>query len=281
MKLKANKIKRIHIIGSNELKGGKVKIELFSELKPKKISSTNFPNLYGANTFQKRGDLLLDFWGLLEKDKFDTFYTLRGFIAERLIQQMLEKKNYKVTIYKDTYDIFEYNGSNSPLYKYFGGLPDIIYEDEHSVKTLLEIKSKELSKKEFIENTPPETEVLQGAHLALLGDFNTYTMTYVFFDEETTRMMYYALTEPFDIDESVKKFDEKMPNLQYKKHYDVIKKEYKLNKKETLEKMKEAYKYAETFRQTLMVDLDDLSGDVKHDLFELEDKLEDEYREHS
>ena len=128
-----NKIKKITIIGSDNLKSGKVKFELFSPLKPKKISSTWFPQLY-EDGFNKKGDKLLEFWGLSVGEQFNNFYSIRGQIAENLVVEAIKAKGYKPKVYKDTYDIFTYDVlDNKPLnklYKYFGGLPDIVYRKD-------------------------------------------------------------------------------------------------------------------------------------------------------
>ena len=93
MALVENKIKKITIIGANDGKRGKVKFDLFSPLKPKKVSSTWFPSLYESG-FNKKGDKLLEFWGLSVGEPFNNFYSVRGQVAEDLIVNMLKGKGY-------------------------------------------------------------------------------------------------------------------------------------------------------------------------------------------
>jgi hypothetical protein len=278
VKLKSRNIKRIHIIGQNGNEPSKVMFEIFEPLKKKKITSTWFPNLYGASDFNKKGDEVLKFYNFLEGDAFNNFYSLRGFIAERIIQDSIKKKGYPYRIFKDTFDIFLYTkeGDNK-LYKYFGGLPDLIYEKDGSER-LLEVKSKELVKKNYVESNPPQTEIMQGKMLALLRGLDRVSMTYVLFGEKAERSMYLAMNSPFDLQVSVKKFDEIMPVLKYKEDYEIVVKDYTVNKNELLEQMKTAYKYADGFRQTLTLNLDDLSEEVRKQIFELEMELEEDFK---
>lgn len=277
-KLKSKNIRRIHILAEDGTNPSRVRFEVFEPLKTKKVTSTWFPNLYGASTFNKKGDEALKFYNLLEGDEFNNFYTLRGAIAETIIQENLKKKGYPFKIFKDTFDIFLYtkDGDNK-LYKYFGGLPDIIYEKDNQ-EELTEIKSKELSKKQFVENNPPQTEIMQGKMLALLRGLNKVKMTYVLFGEKAERNMYLSMTSPFNLQESIKKFFEIMPTLKYKEDYEVIIKDYTINKNELLEQMKEAYKFADGFRQTLTLNVADFSDEIRKQIFDLERELEEDFK---
>lgn len=278
MKLKSKNIKRIHIIGQNGDEPSKVMFEVFEPLRKKKITSTWFPNLYGASDFNKKGDEALRFYNLLEGDEFNNFYSLRGYVAEKLVQDSIAKKGYPFKIFKDTFDIFLYTSENdNKLYKYFGGLPDLIYEKDGSER-LLEVKSKDVEKKENLEKKPPLTEIMQGKMLALLRGLDRFYMTYVLFSEKVARMMYLSLTEPYTNETAYKEFNSKMPVLKYKEDYEIIIKEYIINKNELLEQMKTAYKYADGFRQTLTLNLDDFSEEVRKQIFALETELEEDFK---
>ena len=252
--------------------------EVFEPLRYKMVTSTWFPNLYGASTFNKKGDEVLRFYNLLEGDDFNDFYSIRGFIAERLVQNSIKAKNYPYQIFKDTFDIFLYtkDGDNK-LYKYFGGLPDLIYTKDGE-EELLEIKSKELAKRKFVEENPPQTEIMQGKMLALLRGLNKVRMTYVLFSERAERMMYLSMPSPFTVEKAVEEFDKKMPSLKYKEDYDIIVKDYVINNNELLEQMIKAFKYADGFRQTLTLPLEDFSEEVRSQIFELERELEEDFK---
>lgn len=277
MGLVENKIKKITILGSDDGTAGKVKFELFSPLRPKKISSTWFPQLY-EDGFNKKGDKLLEFWGLSVGEPFNNFYSVRGQVAEDLVVNMLKAKGFKPKVYKDTYDIFNYNVLDkkpmNKLYKYFGGLPDIVYRKDKDTIKLLEVKAKDLSKEEYILKSPPKYEIEQGKHLALLYGLDKVTMTYVLFDDNVMRNMQLSVSEPFDLKQSLEDFYKTQPKMEYGKHYKVILKEYNLDKSDLLERMKTSYKYAEGFRQTLTLSLSELSNETISEIFALERKIE-------
>ena len=65
--------------------------------------------------------------------------------------------------------LYTKDGDNK-LYKYFGGLPDLIYEKD-GVEELIEVKSKELVKKQYVENNPPKTEIMQGKNVSVASWF--------------------------------------------------------------------------------------------------------------
>ena len=114
--------------------------------------------------------------------------------------------------------------------------------------------------------------------LALLRGLDKVKMTYVLFSEKTERNMYLSMGSPFNLEECVKRFDGIMPTLKYKEDYEIIIKDYTINKNELLEQMKTAYKYADGFRQTLTLDLEDFSDDVRKQIFELERELEEDFK---
>lgn len=195
-----------------------------------------------------------------------------------MVRQGLDKKGYSYKIFKDNFDAFLYTqDGDNVLYKYFGGLPDIVYTKDGN-DVLLEVKSKDAEKKEWLEKNPPITEILQGKMLALLWGLDKVSMTYVLFGDKVARNMYLSLPDPFDLDVAIKNFDEKMPILKYKEDYEIIVKEYTINKRELLEQMKEAYKYADGFRQTLSLVYTDLSPAIRKELLDLEKELEEDFK---
>jgi len=273
-------MKRIHIVGDNGSEQAKVIFEVFEPLKKKKLTSTWFPTLYGASTFNKKGDEALRFYGLLEGDEFDNYYSLRGAIAERIVVKALQSKGYHVQTFKDNFDAFLYTKEgDNVLYKYFGGLPDIVYETQDGKRFLIEVKSKDLEKKQYVEKNPPETEIMQGKMLAFLYGLDSVRMTYVLFSDDAIRKMYLSLPSPFNLENALKDFDSKMPTLTLNKDYEIIVKDYHISKPELLEQMKTAYKYADGFRQTLTLLASDISKDVFSQIFETEKKLEEDFKQ--
>lgn len=279
-KLIKKKIKDVIIYASDGSNPPRAKLVIEDILPPKKVTSTWYPQLYDDTRFNKRGDKLLEFYRLLESDPFDNYYTLRGYVAEKYISDFLKKKDYKVHTFDESWDLYNYHTEHpmGKLYAYFGGRPDIIYEDADGKRHLIEVKSKSLDKKQYVIDSPPETEIMQGKMLALLEGLDAVDMTYVMFSEKLEVMMRLATknTNPFNLKEAYKLLVTYGIDEQLKGNIEVHKKTYLVDKKVILEQMKTAYKYAETFRQTHIIDLDDLSKEVKHEIFELEREIEDE-----
>ncbi len=281
MKIKSANIKSINIDGNK----GIITFQLFQPLKPKKISSTWIPQLLGLSEFSKRGDKLLEFWGFAEKEPFDDVYTLRGEVAELLIVKALEAKGFKPKRYDKNeydYDLFKYDGTKgddnklNKLYKFFSGLPDVVYRDENKVIRLLEVKAKDFGK---LGSNPYGYEIMQGRILAMLYGVDEVVMTAIYFSDSVMRNFYMCSTtdgERFDLEKSLKLFWNKYPNgLQYgkDKDYFIEKKVVEVKKYELIEDMKEAYKYAETFRQTLTIKISDLSQPTYSEIFKLESEI--------
>lgn len=282
--LDKKKIKNITFEASNGSNGrGRVILSLFEPPKPKKISSTVFPKLYSDQKFSKKGDSVLEFFRLLKPDPFNNYYSLRGYIAEQFVKSLLERKKYTVEMFSLGDDVTRYKETENPVYKYFRGLPDIIYFNEKGEKTLLEIKSKSLDKKQFIIDSPPETEIMQGKMLALLENLDKVTMTYVMFDDDLERkiMMAVSNTVPYDTDKAYKEFLKFKTPLQLNKNIELHAQVYDVGRKELLDDMKKAYKYAETFRQTLVIKNEDLSKDVFSQLFRFADNIEREKQQYA
>lgn len=273
---KRSKIKDIDFEASNGPFDGGFKLYLDKPLERKKVSSTMFPRLYMDQKFSKKGDAVLEFYNLINKEPFDNLYSLRGFVAEYIIQEMLKAKKYYFQTFSLGDDIVRYSDDKSPIYKYFRGLPDILYTDNEGKKYIMEIKSKSLSKKDFVIDSPPETEIMQGKMLAVLEGLDEVTMTYVMFDDTVETLMKEAVMkcEIYTNECAYTNFMALNPNLTYKKNYDIYTKKYRVDKKVVLDQMKTAYKYAEEFRQTLKLQKKDLSKDVWDDSYRLLVELE-------
>ena len=275
MSFQKSKIRKIEIDANK----GVVNFTLMKELKLKKVTSTWIPKLLGLNDFASKGEELLNFWGLLEKKEFDNYYSLRGAIAEELLQKILESKGYEVSRYEakeNDYDYFKYDNKN-PLYKYFGGLPDIVAKKEDEV-LLCEVKSKDLERKKFVDENPPQTEVMQGKILALLYGLDKVAMVWFLFDDDIARKMKNVAEEvqPYDTQKAVKLYFEKYGYPRFKADYEIIRKDYDIDKKELLEEMKKAYKYANAFGQMLTVKIIDLDPILFNEILQLEKELSNE-----
>ena len=290
MQLKARNIRRIHILASDGSNKGRFVFELFEPLKTRNLSSTWIPSfLDGFNPYNKKGDKLLEFFKLLEGPEFNPFYELRGAIAENEIVKILKLKGFEPKTYPkenyDGYDYFKYDENSkdelNKLYKFFGGLADIVY-DEKGITRLLEVKSKELDKHDKVMSNLPKYEILQGKILALLYGLNKTTMSYVFFSEDIVRQMKLSMNESnngkLDLEKAMKDFYDRVPKLTYKTDYLIENKDYTFSRKEIFDLMKQAYKYAEGFRQTLTVNMEDLSEEVQSMIFKLEKELENDFK---
>ena len=79
--------------------------------------------------------------------------------------------------------------------------------------------------------------------------------------------------QPYDTQKAVKLYFEKYGYPRFKTDYEIIRKDYDIDKKELLEEMKKAYKYADTFRQTLTVDIRDLDSMLFNEILELQKEI--------
>lgn len=160
-------------------------IEDTDKIKSTKIFTSRFPALIGANKFKKQGDELLSMFGLLPKEPFDEFYTLRGKYAEEIVKIFFDRLGVSYKHYgmdssgNKEYDVF----SN----KVFGGVPDFIVNGTQNV----EVKATNLSKRKFIEKTHGKQEHIAQVEISsYLGSCNQAFLIYVFFsdnDEEKIR----------------------------------------------------------------------------------------------
>lgn len=147
------------------------------EFKKKKVTGRTFVELIGANPFTKVGDALLKMHGIITED-VDPKWLKRGNFAEKIVKAVYERDGHKCVIY----DKKEVQFDNFQEYSNFGGLIDIELPEE---KTLIEVKSKSLSKYDEIVKNPPTEEIYQGLFYGFLRKYNKIIMEWVFFDEMT------------------------------------------------------------------------------------------------
>ena len=127
----------------------------------KKIPSRSFATLLGLNEWQSAGSEILERLNLLEKDTtpFNTYYTLRGDVAETYTAQMLKgqftkqfpDKDIEVILFNEKdfpyMDQFHYNSKTKKGNRFFSGRMDIaIKVREKNGKLfkayIIEVKSK-------------------------------------------------------------------------------------------------------------------------------------------
>ena len=152
-----------------------------SGVKRKKIASRRLPVLLNMNKFSSVGKGLLEINGLIKPDPFDSWYTIRGAIAEHFAQHELRRyirdtKGVEITKLlafnprEANYDQFKYN-------EFFGGVIDIAIQEPQSLRAVAEVKSKSLEKMSYItEDNIPQEELYQGFLLAYLSKSPTLYM---------------------------------------------------------------------------------------------------------
>lgn len=146
-------------------------------IKNKKITGTTFVSLCGKDRFNKKGDTILQMMGLY-KNKVDPKYLKRGDCAEWLV-----KKTYiKYGHHPVTYDKKEIGYDNFHDNAVLGGMIDIELPEE---KSLIEVKSKSMSKYNEYLTYEDEKEIFQGELYAYLRNYNKFYMEWIFFDKPT------------------------------------------------------------------------------------------------
>lgn len=151
-------------------------------IKKKKIAGHSFVNIAGFNPFCKKGDAVLERFGLL-KQEIDEKYMYRGDFAEKIVKNIYEKNNHKCVTYKKE-DIGYDNFKDNPN---FGGLIDIDLPEENA---LVEVKSKSMKDYEIIKEKQPMHEVMQGALYSYNGKKDYFYMEWIFFDEKTENLIF-------------------------------------------------------------------------------------------
>lgn len=198
----------------------------------KKIAGHSFVSLIGKNDFKKRGDEVLEMLGIVSKEKIDPFYQKRGGIAEYLIKKYYEKNNmtYESISAKDVnFDYFKES-------KFFGGVPDGILDGN----TIVEIKSKNISKINYIKMNPVDSEEYQAKFYATILGYDKAIMQYVFF--------------PDDLEEKIKN-GEPITSLNVK----TLKKDLIFNRNDIMQFMALGLKYYYSCVQTFCIPLKDIS----------------------
>lgn len=151
----------------------------------KKITGHSFVDMAGLNPYTKRGDALLAYLKIY-KSPFDKKYQYRGDMAEKMIGFILSKQK-KTFLYYDEDAKKKNNFDFFPNYRFCGGIPDFEIPSE---QTIHEVKSKSLAKYDEVKNEMPKWEIYQGLYYAYLRKYRRVIMDYVFFDEESEKLLF-------------------------------------------------------------------------------------------
>lgn len=218
------------------IENGYLIVEKTEMTKFKKITGHSFVQLIGIDPFTKVGDCLLSMHGLY-KETVDEKWLKRGNLAEDIIKKVYTRDGHKCT----TYDKYKINFDNFQNYKNFGGLIDIELIEEYS---LIEVKSKSMKDYDYIIQNQPKQEIYQGLYYGYLRGYETITMEWVFFDEQTEQEVFND--KPITTLKNLKKF-----SLRFEV--------YKEHMKEELSK---ALKIVFDFRENGKINLNDISDKV-------------------
>lgn len=225
--------------------------EFSKDVQPKKVSSRMFPCLIGKNNFNSIGYAILERNRLIEFEEIDKYYTVRGAIAEHMVNNELRKqfketqgvnlitKSFTPKQFK-MYDQFDmsYKWGNDK----FGGVCDIAVTSPEKFRCTVEVKSKSQSAYDYIvtKGKLPEEEVLQGMQLAVLSKVNFLIMAYVFFPPNIEKNLKIVVTPMLDVDKI--NVEEIMTNIGLKPQYvDFHFKRFVINTYEVQKQMDIAY----------------------------------------
>lgn len=155
-----------------------------------KIFSSKFGGLVGQDDFNKRGDIVLKMFKIIN-EPFDEFYKWRGDSAEEFVyfnisSRFKDLKWYGETVSlsgKKTFDMFNN--------EHFGAVLDFTYTDYIENETIsLEIKSKNIKDYEKIQkNGAQNSHIAQAELAAYLGGYKKFNILYIFFTDEQEQMI--------------------------------------------------------------------------------------------
>lgn len=207
--------------------------------KIKKITGHPFVDLIGFNKYTKKGDAVLSLLKLYKSD-FDNKYLYRGEMAERMIGFILKKQG-KSFVYHDEDDKKNNNYDFFPKYAEIGGIPDFEIPSEEIIH---EVKGKSMKDYEDIKKDSPKHEVYQGKLYAYLRGWKTLIMDWVFFDEESEKLL----------------FQNKKPKTL--DNCKIIQKKYTINPDEMLDLVMDATTYYQDCISNRKIPLADISPKV-------------------
>ena len=160
---------------------------------------------------------MLNFWGFYigkEKKEFDNYYSLRGAIAEELLQKILESKGYAGFTIRSQKKTIMIISSMTIKTRYINTLVDFLILSQKKMMKFCyaKLKAKIWNAKKFVDENPPQTEVMQGKILALLYGLDKVAMVWFLFDDDIARKMKNVAEEvqPYDTQKAVKLYFEKI-----------------------------------------------------------------------
>ena len=208
----------------------------------KKITGHSLVDICGLNKYKKPGDVILQLLGFYTP-AFDPKYRFRGNNAEQLARIYYSKKlGFEIVFYTEEqlkacyYDVFNDDD-------YFGGVPDIEIPKD---LFLVEVKSKSMKDYDEIvsKGNLPLDEVYQGMYYAYKRNYPKFRMFYVFYDEETEKILFEGGT----------------PTTY--KNVMIFEKEFDVDREDIEAKMKHAQQYYNWCYTNGYVPLEDISDKV-------------------
>lgn len=142
-----------------------------------KITGSVFGTILGANEYEKKGDALLKIFKIIPRETIDRFYTVRGELAEKIVQFYFKNIGYNVKTWEKK-DIGYDNFKDNPN---FGGMLDLAVTSDR-LSCGVEVKSSNIKKR--IDTINNKCYVLQAQLYGTLEGNQHFLMAYVFFTDE-------------------------------------------------------------------------------------------------
>jgi len=204
-----------------------------------KIFASSLGSLLGYNKYQSVGMGVLKVCGMLQKEYFDVFYTLRGDLVEYFaylyLSDFYKNKGLENFTWEFTNDIdFDKYEDN----KFFGGKFDIKLNSE-KFNIIHEVKSKDVDKfNDFVEDN---SEVIQGKLYCVLEKTDRLVMVYGFPNERVVKLLKEWLDSKFNDPKKFNASDFAIKKKITKNDFKFILKPHKVDIDETKGLLNKAY----------------------------------------
>lgn len=217
------------------------------KIKMKKITGSRVGKILGVDEYDKRGDCLLSMFGLIKTD-VDEFYQVRGEIAENIVD----------TFFKRKFDTIHYNPKemNYDMFKdnnMFGGVIDV---ELPKVKTLIEVKAKNIKDYDKVLNYGVKSQELQGQFYGYLKGYEYIVMAWVFFDNDLEDL----------IKQQMQNSKQGLPTRKFNKNdlknIKIITRKINVNKESLEPQLIQAYNYAKWCFDNKRIPLEDINNET-------------------
>lgn len=141
-----------------------------------KMFSGTFPLLLGVNKYNSKAHGILKMSGMLAKDYFDPYYTIRGSLCEYWAYEHLKEYYADKDLFPTLKRFDDIAFDAYPENRQLGGKPDIVMTEP--LRIVHEVKSKDIARYENYEED--EAEIKQGEFYCALENTNKLVMVYVF-----------------------------------------------------------------------------------------------------